>query len=406
MKTLKHTLIIALTAMTIFLFHPFENKAVAQTGYYENNYNDGISFGVFYQTLAPYGRWVNHREYGYVWIPNVERDFRPYVTHGYWVMTDYGNTWVSDFEWGWAPFHYGRWYYDDIYGWTWIPGYEWAPAWVVWRHGGGFYGWAPLGPHIQVSVHIQLPSFYWVFLPAKYLYHPHLHRYYKPHTPAIYNRTTIINHIHIHNNQKYYTGPAPHEYQRETGYKVKIHQVTNSSRPGRSTVSNRTVSLYRPEISRSSVADKNTPTRSTLSEKTGRSTVNRTKTTGNITNEKTTTISPERSNSQETTNRNSGNAISERSISKTRSSRPVETINRSVTPTNKKSVRNANTSKNSRQSNNAPVQTRSVGRNSPSRSESVSRSSSSTTKSASNARSATPSRSNSGRDSQSSRSSK
>ncbi|MFA7227139.1 MAG: DUF6600 domain-containing protein, partial [Dysgonamonadaceae bacterium] len=145
MKTIGKALTIALTAMTIFLLPPCANKAVAQPGYYENNYSTGeISFGVFYQALAPYGRWINNREYGHVWIPNVGKNFRPYVTNGYWVMTNYGNTWVSDFEWGWGPFHYGRWYYDDIYGWAWIPGYEWAPAWVVWRNGGGFYGWAPL----------------------------------------------------------------------------------------------------------------------------------------------------------------------------------------------------------------------------------------------------------------------
>ena len=335
MKTIGKVLTIALTAMTIFLLPPCANKAVAQPGYYENNYSTGeISFGVFYQALAPYGKWINNREYGHVWIPNVGKNFHPYVTNGYWVMTNYGNTWVSDFEWGWGPFHYGRWYYDDIYGWAWIPGYEWAPAWVVWRNGGGFYGWAPLGPHVQVSVRIQLPSFYWVFLPAKYLYHPRAHKYYKPYTPAIYNRTTVINHIHIHNNNKYYSGPAPHEYRKETGYNVKVHQVTNSSRPGRSTVSNRSVNLYRPEISRSSAAEKNTPTRSGITENSGRSTVsrstvNRQETKKNATKEKTKTVDPGRSANKEITNRGSANSAFEKSIFNTRNSKPTEIINRS-----------------------------------------------------------------------------
>lgn len=32
-------------------------------------------------------------------------------------------------------------------GWVWVPGVEWAPAWVSWRVGGGYIGWAPLPPH-------------------------------------------------------------------------------------------------------------------------------------------------------------------------------------------------------------------------------------------------------------------
>jgi len=102
-----------------------------------------ISSQDFYDELAPYGTWVSDPRYGDVWVPDAEEGFRPYATRGHWVLTEYGNTWVSDYPWGWATFHYGRWHYDDYYGWEWIPGYEWAPAWVSWRQGGGYYGWAP-----------------------------------------------------------------------------------------------------------------------------------------------------------------------------------------------------------------------------------------------------------------------
>ena len=96
-----------------------------------NAHNDSqISFQTFYNELDPYGQWIEDYDYGYMWIPHVNRDFHPYATNGYWTMTNYGNTWVSDYSWGWAPFHYGRWTYDNFLGWAWIPGYEWAPAWV------------------------------------------------------------------------------------------------------------------------------------------------------------------------------------------------------------------------------------------------------------------------------------
>ncbi len=95
------------------------NHASAQQG--------GVSFGVFYNELSPYGQWVDYPNYGYVWIPSTGPDFAPYSSNGHWIFTNYGWTWVSDYSWGWAPFHYGRWDYDDFYGWFWVPDNEWGP---------------------------------------------------------------------------------------------------------------------------------------------------------------------------------------------------------------------------------------------------------------------------------------
>ena len=88
------------------------------------------SFRLFYDQLSPFGMWVDYPNYGYVWIPDGDPDFSPYVTSGYWVFTDDGWMWASDYPWGWAAFHYGRWDFDDMYGWFWVPDDEWGPAWV------------------------------------------------------------------------------------------------------------------------------------------------------------------------------------------------------------------------------------------------------------------------------------
>jgi hypothetical protein len=58
---------------------------------------------------------------------------------------------MGDEPWAWATFHYGRWYYDTGLGWAWVPGAVWAPAWVAWRDGGGYLGWAPLPPSVGFS---------------------------------------------------------------------------------------------------------------------------------------------------------------------------------------------------------------------------------------------------------------
>lgn len=105
-----------------------------------------IEVSDFYEDMAPYGDWLWVEPWGWVWTPwDVEPGWRPY-THGRWAWTSLGWTWISDYSWGWAPFHYGRWTYHSHYGWLWVPDTVWAPAWVAWRAGHGWVGWAPLPP--------------------------------------------------------------------------------------------------------------------------------------------------------------------------------------------------------------------------------------------------------------------
>ncbi len=96
--------------------------------------------------LAPHGTWVVVGSYGRCWRPaHVAVEWRPYCS-GEWVWTDCGWYWSSDEPWAWACYHYGWWVYDASLGWVWVPQVEWAPAWVSWRVGGGYIGWAPLPP--------------------------------------------------------------------------------------------------------------------------------------------------------------------------------------------------------------------------------------------------------------------
>ena len=106
------------------------------------------SLDVFYQSLAPYGAWLDTAAYGPVWRPNAAlRDpgWRPY-TLGRWAYTDEGWAWVSDEPFGWAVYHYGRWTRLIDAGWVWVPGEQWAPAWVAFRNSDQYVGWAPLPP--------------------------------------------------------------------------------------------------------------------------------------------------------------------------------------------------------------------------------------------------------------------
>jgi len=110
------------------------------------------TYQTFYDSLAQYGSWIELPSYGYVWqpAPRAGPAWRPY-TVGHWVFTDRGWTWMSDEPFGWATYHYGRWMRTGSLGWVWAPGDEWAPAWVSWRFGNDFVGWAPLPPEARFS---------------------------------------------------------------------------------------------------------------------------------------------------------------------------------------------------------------------------------------------------------------
>lgn len=214
--------------------------------------NDAVSLQVFYDNLHPNGQWISDDQYGYAWVPNVEDDFRPYATNGYWVMTEFGNTWVSAYPWGWAPFHYGRWIYDPYYGWVWIPGYEWGPAWVCWRHGGGYYGWAPLGPWFTVTVTFggyTCPSDWWIFIPQRQLYHRWPR--HRPYNNTVINNTTIIVNTQVHNHITHVTGPGVDEVRSVTGNNVQVYNVQDVKTPGAVNVQGNAVHMFRPTVSRS-----------------------------------------------------------------------------------------------------------------------------------------------------------
>lgn len=217
-----------------------------------------VSLQVFYDELSYHGDWVNNPDYGYVWRPNVGNDFRPYYTNGRWLMTEYGNTWVSDYSWGWAPFHYGRWFYDDYDGWVWLPDTEWGPAWVDWRTGGGYYGWAPMGPRMSININIgrrYYPDNYWVFIPQRHIYYTGgYYNYWQPNrNVVIIKNTTIINNVYVdrgNRNVRYNSGPRAADIRRATNQNVRVYKVADANRAGTARVSRGTVNVYRPQVER------------------------------------------------------------------------------------------------------------------------------------------------------------
>lgn len=145
-----------------------------------------VNFGFFYNSLSPFGSWLEIDAGIYGWHPNrISRDWRPY-SDGRWTWTENGWYWDSYEPFGWATYHYGRWINDEYYGWIWVPDYEWGPSWVEWRYDDDYIGWAPLPPYagfrIGFGIHFSIGWHshfsHWNFVRFDHFCHNRVHNYF------------------------------------------------------------------------------------------------------------------------------------------------------------------------------------------------------------------------------------
>lgn len=236
-------IIFAAAISTAFLFAPRNTSA------------QEISFGMFYSSLAPYGQWVSAGSLGMCWRPSGMRgDWAPY-TSGHWVWSDYGWTWVSNYPWGWAPFHYGRWVIDSNFGWIWVPGYVWGPAWVQWRWGGGYCGWAPLPPgfHFRVDVNIGpndrdfgVGPRGWNFVRANEM---GLHRYRfinRDATGRVIARTRNVTRFRFTSRGVYNIGLPREEVERVTHRRISTVNIYRTNEIGKQRIIGHNIHIFSP----------------------------------------------------------------------------------------------------------------------------------------------------------------
>ncbi len=228
----------------------------------QGDYPYEMDYSGFYDTLSPYGIWVSYRPYGYVWVPgNVGYQWRPY-SNGRWLWTDYGWTWIAREQWGWIPFHYGRWGWDRSLGWFWVPGSVWAPAWVTWRWGDLYIGWAPLPPGAEFAGGMGIrgpydfPDRYWVFVEGRYFQHDYLDRYTLPfeRNLSAMRFTVRKSDLALRNRQIFNDGVDVDEVRRLTRTAVPRHELEDARGPGDNNVSGRSVRIYRPALKKNEAA--------------------------------------------------------------------------------------------------------------------------------------------------------
>lgn len=227
------------------------------------SYERGLDTSDFYEYLSPHGAWVNYPPYGYVWIPrDVPIQWRPY-THGRWAWTDYGWTWISDYEWGWIPFHYGRWQWERRLGWFWVPDTVWGPAWVTWRRGGLYIGWAPLPPGAEFVAGVgmrpryyEVPDRFWIFLDSHNFLEERLGRFVLPYerNVTIIRYTVCNTNIFVRNNRIVNEGVSIDEVERYTRRRVDRYQLKDARRPGSARLEGREVYVYKPPVTKNEIS--------------------------------------------------------------------------------------------------------------------------------------------------------
>lgn len=119
-------------------------------------------------TLSKFGNFVQHSQYGEVWVPTAT----PLGWHPYppcqWVRSQHFGWYFDDkTDWGQFIHHYGRWTHDQQLGWVWIAGNDFSPGWVVWRTSKDYVGWAPMVPDQDVET-VTIETFnsndQWLFM--------------------------------------------------------------------------------------------------------------------------------------------------------------------------------------------------------------------------------------------------
>jgi len=132
----------------------------------------------FRQELRPYGQWLVVAPYGKVWAPSpdiVGKNFTPYLSEGQWFY-DPKKGWSFDANYKFADlvFHHGRWVHVQSLDWLWVEDKEWGPAWVQWKTGSEYVGWAPLPPKVSGQPD-AIPDF--VYVKARTFAQPEIEKF-------------------------------------------------------------------------------------------------------------------------------------------------------------------------------------------------------------------------------------
>jgi hypothetical protein len=142
-------------------------------------------------------------------------------------------------------------------GWFWVPGNIWGPAWVSWRNGGAYIGWAPLPPDVEFvfgvgirTLPYPIPDTLWVFVDGQYFLHSGIYSYVLPVernytiVRTTISKTNIMDRNRVILNQ----GIDVETVNQLTKTKVSKYEIVDSSDPQAAMVRSGEIQVHRPRI--------------------------------------------------------------------------------------------------------------------------------------------------------------
>jgi hypothetical protein len=157
-----------------------------------------------------------------------------------------------------------RWVLRPAFGWVWVPGTVWAPAWVAWRWGDGWAGWAALPPDAEWRLGIGLsldgPLLRlgtspepWCFVPARDLLEPHVRHRLLPQrrSASLLASTRDATRYESAGGRPAVRGPDPEAVEEAAGRAVPRSELRDLPAPP-SRIERRAaggeVGVYRPRV--------------------------------------------------------------------------------------------------------------------------------------------------------------
>ena len=223
-------LVVISFAISLFVVQIIPAQGVCRSG------SSWVRMSVDYSPLDGYGEWIEIEPNRIVWRPiYISELWRPYSV-GRWLWTDYGWYWDSYEPFGGVTFHYGRWNYDYRFGWVWYPDYEWGPAWVEWRYGPSYVGWAPLSPYSiingaagVVTVNYNDDYYHWNFVSYEHFHGRDLERFlvYGHRASKAYNHSKKRGAVYYRDGRVYNGGIDRSVVERRSGATIRTRDVSN-----------------------------------------------------------------------------------------------------------------------------------------------------------------------------------
>ena len=145
----------------------------------------------------------------------------------------------------------------------------WGPAWVEWRQGGGYIGWAALPPgrhgvdvNIEIGVEVGEPP-YWAFafVEERYIIDEHVRDHFEPVTRnvTIFNITKNITRYEVVNGRFVNRGIDVNYVQKVTGQPVRHYGVSEVARPYAAGLRGNRIGAYRPSLPARNMQSRTSP---------------------------------------------------------------------------------------------------------------------------------------------------